>query len=806
MSIADLLAQATPQAQYYDYDRKIMEDYDNRAKIYSDAFDKYQKDFADYQTKVDDFNLMVDQYNKNLADPTFTGTAPVFKGGAEPIAPVDPGFSQGDIDAFIDEATARATRRGQTAATAFNIFQQGGNYATAPQVQGGAGVSTQPEFSFSGSGFADGGAVVPPPNDPPVVAPARNEGALGLGYYIPPELRQFGRNVMNFAGAIDPVQGIMRGMRATGRAFDSELSPEERKAATIEAILETLAPVGMIGMGALAKQPIKATLMDVLTPTGAPASMTDEAVEAVSDPSRRAFMKGAAATGGITALLPDLAMEAMNRVPAAVTKTAAKAVPIGAVNTLAAKLSSLRKQNDNLRAAIDDLGDAGGGVGGKKDQIDAQIYKNQDDLYEDFENIFNFELSPEDLKNATNDSLEEIASFRYDVVDGYMDEVVDSTMETMDMQVAKMEPIIREAKSRGLDKAKDKNGISMYPNAATLIDEFDSYFGKTKKIPDAITNVNIPNIGQSSLKMTDDFGKSTEDLASEYLSKTEKTLKLQKIDRVIADGKVDNLDADEINKNVLSVASREGIPFPKRAFDDENVQYVSTSLINQTIPRGNAPRYNVGEFFPIEDGVGKIAPATDLDVKKFLESEKKSLKEEIFSEGIKNPIEIKLSKKTGEAHIGEGHHRLDAALELGIEEVPIIVKVTDNELLRRFMTPIKVNTKGLKANENYSFDKINFLQRIERPRPPLNKPGEFAYDEFDRPLSLYGDFKRGGIDTIPDYLIKPMRPGMYRVRNVDKEYLSEAERELLRNSPDVPLVDKSKYADGGVVSFAPYLR
>jgi len=45
--------------------------------------------------------------------------------------------------------------------------------------------------------------------------------------------------------------------------------------------------------------------------------------------------------------------------------------------------------------------------------------------------------------------------------------------------------------------------------------EPDSYFGKTKKIPDAITNVNIPNIGQSTLKMTDDSGKSTEQLIKE---------------------------------------------------------------------------------------------------------------------------------------------------------------------------------------------------------------------------------------------------------------------------------------------------
>ena len=508
MSIADLLAQATPQAQYYDYDRKIMEDYDNRAKIYSDAFDKYQKDFADYQTKVDDFNLMVDQYNKNLADPTFTGTAPVFKGGAEPTAPADPSFSQGDIDAFIDEATARATRRGQTAATAFNIFQQGGNYATAPQVQGGAGVSTQPEFSFSGSGFADGGAVVPPPTDPPVLAPARNEGALGLGYYIPPGFREFVRNFRAFAGAIDPVQGIRRAMEASGRAFDSELPSEERKAAAVEAALETLAPVGMIGMGALAKQPIKATLMDVLTPTGAPASMTDEAVEAVSDPSRRAFMKGAAATGGIAALAPDLAMEAMNKVPAAVTKTAAKAVPVSAINAVAENLKFLRRENDKLRELKEETLDQ---IGPSKEanELNVDIFRNQDEMQNEVEDLFNMVLKPEDLKNATNDSLEELASFHYDVNDGYVDEIVSSTMETMDMQVGKMEPLIREAKARGLDKAKDKNGISMYPNVASLIDEFES-FAKPENADI------IQNLPPTVLKMTDDdSGKSTEQLIKE---------------------------------------------------------------------------------------------------------------------------------------------------------------------------------------------------------------------------------------------------------------------------------------------------
>jgi hypothetical protein len=499
MSIADLLLRATPEARYYDYDRKIMEDYDNRAKIYSDAFDKYKTDFADYQTKVDDFNLLVDQYNQNLADPAFTGTAPVFKGGGEPTAPVDPGFSQGDIDAFIDEATGRATRRGQTAATAFNVLSQGGNFATAPQVQGGAGVGTVPEFSFSGTGFADGGAVVPPPEGPPVVAPARNEGALGLGYYIPPGFREFGRNVMNFAGAIDPVQGVMRGMRATGRAFDSELSPEERKSATIEAILETLAPVGMIGVGALAKQPIKATLMDFLLPTGAPASMTDEAVEAVADPSRRAFMKGAAATGGITALLPDLAIEAMNKVPAAVTKTAAKAAGMNPINNAAENIILLRRkieEADELRdEVLDQVGD-----GVEAQSLQRDIFSDKADI-EDVVRDTLSEMTPETYRGASDDALEKVAEFNYDV-------------ENFDIDIMQFKGLAEEAKRRGLHNVKNKEGIVQFPNVRSLVDEIEFEMTerafKLKNLSPSITNVK-----PIKLEMTDDSGKSTEQLVKE---------------------------------------------------------------------------------------------------------------------------------------------------------------------------------------------------------------------------------------------------------------------------------------------------
>ena len=339
---------------------------------------------------------------------------------------------------------------------------------------------------------------VPPPTDPPVLAPARNEGALGLGYYIPPELRQFGRNVMSFARAVDPVQGIMRGMRASGRAFDSELPSEERKAAAVEAALETLAPVGMIGMGALAKQPIKATLMDVLTPTGAPASMTDEAVEAVSDPSRRAFMKGAAATGGIAALAPDLAMEAMHKVPAAVTKTAAKAAVINPINMAAENIRLLKKQIDEADELRDEIIEQVG-EGAEASAQQSTIYNTQDEIFDVVRDTLE-EFEPEDYVQASDEALEELAKYNYDLGNLY------GGVNYYSIDTSNFKNLANEAKRRGLHKLKNEKGITKFPNISALVEELD------EKAFEQLQNLTLPN---TALKMTDDSGKSTEQLIKE---------------------------------------------------------------------------------------------------------------------------------------------------------------------------------------------------------------------------------------------------------------------------------------------------
>jgi hypothetical protein len=192
-----ILQYASPQARYYQTDRDILNDYDNRINIYNKALEQYRTDAGSYQTKVDAFNETVNQYNadldawkqkaeaynKAIADWNTTdrttpynewsgtvappgewfGTAPVFEGGGAPVAPNDPGFGQTDVDTFLKQAEGRAIRRGNTAATAQQVMTSPGqfyvagreNFGSTPEVSL-AGMSG---FGSSAMGFQEGGMV-----------------------------------------------------------------------------------------------------------------------------------------------------------------------------------------------------------------------------------------------------------------------------------------------------------------------------------------------------------------------------------------------------------------------------------------------------------------------------------------------------------------------------------------------------------------------------------------------------------------------------------------------------------------------
>ena len=162
--------------------------------------------------------------------------------------------------------------------------------------------------------------------------------------YLPgeKELRTSGQQVLDFVSAVDPAQGIMRGMAASGRAFDPELSVEERKAAGIEAALETLAPVGMGVIGALAKQPAKAVLMDTLTLTGAPSDAVPVPPKTSDGPTRRQVLAGI----GSLAIAPEAILQAGKKVgvKAALTPLASRLAGLKAISK--GMMPDLMRQDD----------------------------------------------------------------------------------------------------------------------------------------------------------------------------------------------------------------------------------------------------------------------------------------------------------------------------------------------------------------------------------------------------------------------------------------------------------------------------
>jgi hypothetical protein len=303
------------------------------------------------------------------------------------------------------------------------------------------------------------------------------------------ELRTRGGQLVDFLSAVDPVQGIMRGMSASGRAFDDDLPPEVRRQAAIEAALETAVPVGMMGLGSLLKQPAKAALLDMLTLTGAPGSMAREPgtvprVDRVApvDPSRRKFLGGLASLPVAAAIAPDILAKG--------SKVAAR-VSTNALDSAAANMGALKKaildleilREDAIFTDIPSTSSSGRAgllpsevtkVQQNLDQynqaindVELNIKANEHELANHMSEMFDVIVEdPKLLKGASDDTLETLAQEFYD----------NSVQRLSGAQVRAMSPgsrmpfeeLAKEIRRRGLDKKKTESGVNQYSSSKTF--------------------------------------------------------------------------------------------------------------------------------------------------------------------------------------------------------------------------------------------------------------------------------------------------------------------------------------------------
>jgi len=228
----------------------------------------------------------------------------------------------------------------------------------------------------------------------------------------------------------------------------------------------------------------------------------------------------------------------------------------------------------------------------------------------------------------------------------------------------------------------------------------------------------------------------------------------QDVDDLIISGKALGVPTEKINKDILDYAKLKKKPHPKRAFDDPKVEYVDTKTIVDNVAQLNLPRYDVGKFGG-DLPTGRLAENPD-KLDEFIDSGKETLKENIFNEGFKEPIEIEISLSDGGVLMSEGHHRLQAAIELGIDEVPVVFKTKENPIdLVPMQKPAKIDVSGLETSTNYSFSDIDFVNRIRSPKESAAEIQERGGTVFMGENDTFSDRKSSKYYT-------PMREGYYR--------------------------------------------
>jgi hypothetical protein len=299
------------------------------------------------------------------------------------------------------------------------------------------------------------------------------------------ELRTSGGNVLSALSAFDPVQGIMRGMTSAGVAADSRYSPEQRKEALIEAGLETIIPVSMIGAGKLAKEPAKKVLMDLFSPTGAPEEVSARPAAKAApvdntpdNPSRRKFLEGAGAAALAAGVTPDILAEIVPKI----TQAAARVAPDLLKNPLvmaAAKIKALKKSTDDLYASRGVISESTDSVAdlARDRQLRANAYEKIDTFEDVFKSLADPKTGKQTIKEAPDDVLEEILSVQYEGSIS-LQKLLFRKLPRQGFDPAT--EIAQEIKRRGLDTAANKEGILQFPYARQFMEDVLEEGGMSK--------------------------------------------------------------------------------------------------------------------------------------------------------------------------------------------------------------------------------------------------------------------------------------------------------------------------------------
>ena len=250
-------------------------------------------------------------------------------------------------------------------------------------------------------------------------------------------------------------------------ANPDNLPMRERIGRGIESLVGTaaygLAPVLARFGGQKAAQEIP----EIFTGFSGPQAAEEVVKDVVQDPSRRKFIGGVAAAVPVAAIAPDVITDVVTKA----AKTGRRA-PINPINMAMANIRALKGQIDEKYEILDEMPsiespNAPEVLEAMRIRDDAEVFidRSETEIFNEVREVLD-ELDPSFFNTASDEALEEIASYRYDPSFGstYYSDKID--------ELPNFKTLVNEAKKRGLHTAKNPKGIDEFPNLRTLVEDY----------------------------------------------------------------------------------------------------------------------------------------------------------------------------------------------------------------------------------------------------------------------------------------------------------------------------------------------
>ena len=181
--------------------------------------------------------------------------------------------------------------------------------------------------------------------------------------------------------------------------------------------------------------------------------------DAAFDEGRRNFLKNSAATAGIAAIAPDV-LRGVTRTTGEIVPEVARAT--SSLDVSVAKIKDLLKQKDLLGQQADTLRRDPNLHSNSIESVrkDMESFQVQDEIEEAARRALD-DLSPTDLSNAADDSIEMIS-----------EQFSTSGVLQYDMDSPAFDKLMEQVKLRGMHTAKDSNGINKFPYARNIYEDY----------------------------------------------------------------------------------------------------------------------------------------------------------------------------------------------------------------------------------------------------------------------------------------------------------------------------------------------